>query len=486
MENEKDYVEIDLLTLGRAIAAQWKGIFLVMLLFVAVAGIWGVVSPKSYEVNTTLRIKQAKGISRSPLDMEDISSSAQRIGTYVEILKSRNVLMPVIEEIETEYTPEKAADYYERYRKSVNIEAVKNTELLTIKFTARDSDKAYRGAQILTQGFLERMAYLSGSEQAKTKTFLEERTKQAKVELESADKALQAYKTSHQIINPSDSAGRLSAQISSAESMARENRIALDAARARLAAIEGQLQESGASIAENQFVSAYNAQLAKLEVSRISYAEKYTDKHPNMIAINDEIANIESKRDEEIEKIVSMEVPSHNSIHSGLLAGKYKNEAEIAVLEEKERALGDLISQNNGELKNLSAIEQEYVDLARKVQLASDTYSLLAKRLEEAKIAATMNPDDVQIIDEPSLAVSSKKIGRTMLIAAVLGFLLGCAVIVFKEIMHPVIASEEELTESLQLPVLGVIPDKAALAEAMEKWNNKGVMEKIGGFLWGK
>ena len=60
--------------------------------------------------------------------------------------------------------------------------------------------------------------------------------------------------------------------------------------------------------------------------------------------------------------------------------------------------------------------------------MAQDIYQMLSTRLEEAKVAEVMVPNEVQIVDAPTLPekpIAPRKV-LILLGAAILGVLFGC------------------------------------------------------------
>jgi capsular polysaccharide biosynthesis protein len=112
---------------------------------------------------------------------------------------------------------------------------------------------------------------------------------------------------------------------------------------------------------------------------------------------------------------------------------------------------------------------------------------MLAKRLEEAKIAEVMVTNDVQVIDTatlPERPIKPRK-ALTLVLAALLGVLLGSGLVVAGELLNKKAKTEEDITNYLQLPILGVVPDANSLAKAMSKdQQNIGIIGKLRRLLW--
>jgi len=150
-----------------------------------------------------------------------------------------------------------------------------------------------------------------------------------------------------------------------------------------------------------------------------------------------------------------------NPIHQGLLQAKLQAEAEIAVGQARQAAIGRIVADVEREIAKLPAKEQGLVKVMRDVTVAQEIYIMLAKRHEEARISEVMQPTDVQVIDAaiaPEKPIKPK-ILLNIAIAAVLGLFLGVGLAFLLEYMNKTIRTVDDVKYYLDLPVLGTIPD---------------------------
>ena len=486
---------IDLMEVAGIISENRKPIAKITGGFIAAAILYLLIASPVYESEALLRIKQQQGLGSSLLDAAtggNVAMSQQQMSTYAEILKSRGVVVPVIEATEEQKDGKFPA--YENYVEgNITTAPFKNTEILQVKMKGKSPEQAQKANKLLVDSFLKRITGLSRTEQTATKGFLDERVKAAKEDLDKAETALQNYKAEYKIISPSDSAKIFTDRIAETEKLAAANQVEMDVAQAKLNAVRSQLGNGGSANADNRTIQVYNAQLAKLEAERISYLDKYTDKHPRMIELNKEIANLKAKINEEVRKVAALEAPSDNAVHQRLVMGKYQSEGELIAAQRKAEALQQVIDKNNEDLEKLPEVEKGYVKVARDAQVASELYVMLAKRLEESKVAEVMAPNNVQVVDEPTLPerpISPRK-GRTLALAALLGLLLSSGYIVAMELMNRTIRTEEDVKNYLGLPVLGAIPDEESMAQAMTRSKEAekktpGFLSKVREYIWKK
>lgn len=494
--DEKEYT-IDLADMGKLLYENRKPIAKMTGIFVGIVSICLLIAaiffPK-YQSEAMLRVKQERGGSSLMAAMAGftggfLSMDSLQVESYLEILKSRSVVIPVIEATEEADSDGKFPRYEEYVKKNIDVEAVKLTDIVKIKTVGETEEKAQKVNQLLIQGFLKRIAELNTSEKASLRTFLEDRLKTTREELNKAETAFDKYKVEHRIISADKNADVFAERIAEAEKQRIANQIELEAAEARAAAINSQLYGSGASSADNVVLQQYNKQLAELETARIAYKEKYTAKHPKMVDLEDRINQLKGKIQEEQAKIAALQAPSDNAVHQELVAKKYSSEGALTVLRQKAESLQRAVDQNNAELEKLPELQREYVKLARDVGVANEIFMMLTKKLEETKLTEHQSPNNVQVIDEPTLPDrrSSPRLKMGLAVAILLGLLFSCGYIVFKELLHKTIRSATDVKQFLELPVLGAIPDEVALANEMaseEELKEPNWMDKLKEFIW--
>ena len=487
--NEEE-ITIDLREIGAILKRNAANIARVTGVCIVAAGVYLAVATPVYESQALLRVKQPKGIGTSLLEampMGNAMANTQLMNTYAEILKSRSVIVPVIEKTEE---PNKEGKFpaYEGYVKGkVATAPFKDTEIMQLTVRANTAEKAQKANSLIVEGFLNRLTELSRDQQKATRGFIEERTATAKKELKDAEDKLTEYKKANDIIAPDDAVKLATEKMGMVDKLNAENRVALATANARLASTNAQLNGEAASIADNKSIQLYNTQLAQLEGERISYLDKYTAQHPKVKQVEQEIANLKKKINSEINKVASLQAPSDNPVHQQLLAAKFTSEAEASVAQSNLAKLAQIDSDNKADIRNLSDKEQEFVSLMRDVTVANEIYVMLAKRLEEAKVAEASVATEVQVVDTatlPTAPVAPKK-AMTLLLAALLGILASSGFVVVRELLNRTIKNSDDVANYLDLPVLGSVPDMNDLRKDMEK-NDKGpgLLAKIWRKVW--
>ena len=487
--NEEE-ITIDLREIGAILKRNAANIARVTGVCIVAAGVYLAVATPVYESQALLRVKQPKGIGTSLLEampMGNAMANTQLMNTYAEILKSRSVIVPLIEKTEEPNKEGKFPAYAGYVKGKVATAPFKDTEIMQLTVRANTAEKAQKANSLIVEGFLNRLTELSRDQQKATRGFIEERTATAKKELKDAEDKLTEYKKANDIIAPDDAVKLATEKMGMVDKLNAENRVALATANARLASTNAQLNGEAASIADNKSIQLYNSQLAQLEGERISYLDKYTAQHPKVKQVEQEITKLKQKINSEINKVASLQAPSDNPVHQQLLAAKFQSEAEASVAQSNLAKLHQIDNDNKEDIRNLSDKEQEFVSLMRDVTVANEIYVMLAKRLEEAKVAEASVATEVQVVDTatlPTAPVAPKK-AMTLLLAALLGILASSGFVVVRELLNRTIKNTDDVANYLDLPVLGSVPDMNDLRKDMEK-NDKGpgLLAKIWRKVW--
>ncbi|MGE4589164.1 MAG: GumC family protein [Acidaminococcaceae bacterium] len=476
---------IDLQELLAILLKNLRKIAYITVTFLVVATLYLLFTPRVYESESLLRIKQPQGLGSSLLDVvpgANTAATAQLMSTYAEILKSRSVIEPVIEETEQQDDKGKYPSYESYIKSRITTTPFKNTEILKVTVNANTPEDAQQANKLVVEGFLERLTGLSRAEQRTTKEFIAGRVAESKNELNNAESALQVYKEKNKLIDPSENMKVIADRVVMVDKVKAENQVDMATAQAKLSSINQQLGGAAKATADSTTIKEYNQKLADLEMTRVSYLNKYTDKHPKMQEINNEIASVRAQLQEEINKVAALQAPSDNPVHQGLIAGKFESEAAIAVAQGKEKALADIEKENTDAIGKLPSVEQGYLRVKRDADVAQEIYIMLAKRLEEAKVAEVMVSNEVQVVDTATLPEKPVKPRKalTLALALLLGLMAGSGYVLAYELFNRRLRSSDDIQNYLGLPVLGSVPDFESMNRmTKERRIKKNFMQKL-------
>lgn len=189
--NDNEAVTIDLREVWRIIVKNIAIVRNWTILCLIAAGAYLAIVPSTYESVALLRVKPDQGLAVSALGADPLANAnnlQQLMNTYVEVLKSRKVMEPVVEELNKK-RPEPVFASAEALIKSgaVQVRLTKNSQTMSIIYSANSPEEAYRGNKIVVQQFLKRLTDLAREKHKERRVFLEERIVNVKKELKQAE-----------------------------------------------------------------------------------------------------------------------------------------------------------------------------------------------------------------------------------------------------------------------------------------------------------
>lgn len=446
--------------------------------------------PPTYESQSLLRIKPQKGISSSLLDdtpLGNNQTNQRMMNTYQEIMKSRGVVIPVIQATEKPNEEGKYPSYEGYVLGKITTRPYKDTDMVMVAVKGGTPEKAQAANRALIDSFMKRLTEIDQTKYSVTRQFLETRLQSAKKDLHEAEDKLSDFRKDHKIISADESVKTAAEKMALTDRLKAQNQIDMEAAAARASAMGNAMQGNSVSIADNATIKAYNDQIAKLESQRVEFATKYTAKHPSMIKISQDIAEMQSKLDEAINQVANGKAASTNSVYNGLLAEKLKSEAEASVASSNLATIANIEAQYGNDFATLSDNQKEFLRLMRDVSVANEIYAMLAKRLEEAKVAEVSITRDVAVVDEaflPEAPIAPQK-AKTIAFAFMFGFLVSSAFVIARGLMNRTIKTGEDIEKYLGIPVLGQVPSMESLNEAMEE-AELSMVKRVWRMLWKK
>ena len=233
-------ITIDLKDLFETIWQEKKKVAAVTAVCMALGGLYLVIAPPVYQSTSLLRIKQDQGLADSIMSKVTGGNTAndkQRMMTDAEILKSRNVVLPVIAQTEERDDDGKLPDYDDYVKKHIITKPYKDTEILEVDVTGKSPEQAQKANNLIIKGFMNRLTELSHDEQKRTREFLEKRLAASKDELSQAEDKLQQYQAANKMYSTDDQMKQLTDKLNIVDKAKAENQLDLETAQAGLSSV---------------------------------------------------------------------------------------------------------------------------------------------------------------------------------------------------------------------------------------------------------
>lgn len=437
INNANDNDTIDLRKLFSLMLEKKKIVIAIIVICTIIATIVAFVLPKSYQSTTLVRVKSggssmsgyAAMIAGFGIDIGGAGSSASP-ESYIELMKSREVLNPIIEKIDLtdeEREKMKADDFFKKYLEITN---TKKTDLINIAAYGKTPEEAQMISQGVADNFLALMTKLNKEDNSTTLKFLDERIKIAKEEMETAENKLAAYQQEHKIYAPDEQAKAIIANLNNYDTTIAQLQAQTEGDNAKLAGVTSQLEQQNASLLEynvsdNTNIGNIREAIVNKRVELVGLQQQFTDEHPDVIKAKEELNSLERSLSDEIAKAVNSQSVTLSPVQSNLLKDKISTEVQISVNNASLEALKAKQAEAQENIATLSADSVEYMRLSREATITGQVYTSLVQNYEQTRIQEAKDSMDIQIIDAADLPKEDMPAKPNKKIIVAIGFVLG-------------------------------------------------------------
>lgn len=438
INNANDNDTIDLKKLFSLMIEKKMIVIAIIVICTIIATIVAFILPKSYQSTTLVRVKSSGSSSAMAgyaamaagfgIDIGGGSSGSPE--SYIELMKSREVLEPIIAELDLpEETKEKmtAAGFA---KSNLEITNIKKTELITIAAYGKTPEEAQMISQGVADNFLALMTKLNKEDNSTTLKFLDERIKIAKEEMETAENKLAAYQQEHKIYAPDEQAKAIIANLNNYDTTIAQLQAQSEGDSAKLAGVTSQLEQQNASLLEynvsdNTNIGNIRESIVNKRVELVGLQQQFTDEHPDVIKAKEELNSLEKSLSDEIAKAVNSQSVTLSPVQASLLKDKISTEVQISVNNASLEALKAKQADAQENIATLSADSVEYMRLSREATITGQVYTSLVQNYEQTRIQEAKDSMDIQIIDAADLPKEDMPAKPNKKLIVVIGFVLG-------------------------------------------------------------
>lgn len=437
INNANDNDTIDLKKLFSLMIEKKKIVIAIIVVCTLIATIVAFVLPKSYQSTTLVRVK-----SNNSSTMAGYAAMATGFGidigggnsgspeSYIELMKSREVLEPIIAELDLPDEDKEKLTVAGFAKKNLEVTNIKKTDLITIAAYGKTPEEAQMISQGVADNFLALMTKLNKEDNSTTLKFLDERIKIAKEEMETAENKLQAYQQEHKIYAPDEQAKAIITNLNTYDTTIAQLQAQSEGDSAKLAGVTSQLEQQNASLLEynvsdNTNIGNIRESIVNKRVELVGLQQQFTDEHPDVIKAKEELNSLEKSLSDEITKAVNSQSVTLSPVQSNLLKDKISTEVQISVNNASLEALRAKQAEAQENIATLSADSVEYMRLSREATITGQVYTSLVQNYEQTRIQEAKDSMDIQIIDAADLPKEDMPAKPNKKLVVAIGFVLG-------------------------------------------------------------
>jgi capsular exopolysaccharide synthesis family protein len=329
----------------------------------------------------------------------------------------------------------------------LDVEQVEWSSVINIRFSSLDAAMAARVANEIPEAYIVDQLEAKFEATEKANAWLTEQLQELETKVVESERAVEIYRDEHGLAE-SSGLSILDAQLSELNSqliIARAERAEVEARLTqlrRLLAGGGQGVNTASEVLSSTLIQQLRAQEAQALSRQSELAVEYGPKHPRMLQVQAEIAEVRERIRTEIERIVV-----------GL-----ENEAEftrtrVASLETSLSEAQGQTSEQNKEAIQLRALQRE-------AAANRALYETFLNRFKETSTTQGLQSSDARVISRAEVPAGPSYPTRKRLLSnwVLLGFFGACGLVLLLQMLNPGLMSPEQVRQVLGEYVIGLIP----------------------------
>lgn len=436
--------------------ARWIQTLCIAAGVVAIVALWSLVLPAQYTATASVLVDGRAG-SIDPIAgvVLPTGGSNNFITTQADIIGSERVIRLALRKVKTTDNPvireqwaaatNKEGDF-ESWLSSLislklDVRPTRESNVINVSYTSTDRQFAAAMTNAIVQAYVDTSRELRVEPAKQYSAFFDERGKQARDELERAQTKLSAFQQQNGIISAderldveNERLAELSSQLVALQAVATESRNRQEAANTR--------GDRTTEVLGNPVVVGLTTDLGRTEARLTEMSERFGDKHPAVQELQANVRQLKSRIDLETRR-VSASVGVTSDINQSR-AGQVQ---------------ASLDAQRSKVLK-LKALRDQLNVLQRDVEHAQRNYDSVMSRANQTSLESQNNQTNVSVLRDATRPPfpSAPRTTLNMLIASILGLLIGVGVSLLIEVITPRLRSEDDVSARIKLPVLAVLP----------------------------
>ncbi|MFB8789858.1 MAG: GumC family protein [Potamolinea sp.] len=398
----------------------------------------------------------------------DVPSSGVDYDTQIPVLKSPNLMTPILEEINKRY---KDVSYDSLINSGKLVVAqLEKTKILQVSYRDTDPDKVKFVLHQVARGYLR---YSLTERQVNLKKgieFVDGQLPQLRTRVDKLQGQLQAFRQQNNLLDPDSQGQQLSNRVSIIEQQQLDTQLKLKEANSLYGEISKQLgmtpQEavSTSNLSEAPRYQQLLNQLQEVEAKIAKESARFTEESPTIQALRNQQRNILPMLQEESQKVLgqnpqqaSPSSVSPSTIRLELTKQLVEATNQIQVLQVRQNAITQAERTLNQRVKDMPVIVRQYTDLQRELNVATESLNRFLASRESLEIETAQKSLPWQIILKPQRPEFPVPLNneRNILLGAIAGLLLGMAVALLSDRLDNVFHSPDELKDHTKLPLLG-------------------------------
>jgi uncharacterized protein involved in exopolysaccharide biosynthesis len=453
--------------------------FLLIVTAVIISGIW----MPEYEATMKIMVSRQRSDAivtpsdSSPVQVNGDRVSEEDLNSEIELINSEDLLRNVVLATglgqKTNSAPSEAsiAKAVRRLSKELKLEAVRKTNVISIRYANRDPKMAAAVLRALATAYIDK--HIEVHRPHGEFAFFDQQAKQYQQRLGQAQDKLTSFTKTSGVVSADSERDSALQQAAAFDSAARQAQSTLEEAQKRLQTLNAELKSvaprmtTAQRTTDNpQLQEHLKSTLLTLQLKRTELLTKYDPSYSLVKEVDQQIAEASSAIASEKLNPIREETTDQNPTYSWLQGEIARTQTELTGLRSRaasSAAIADRYRTSARALEQDSIIQQ---DLLRQAKTQEENYLLYTRKREEARISNALDRGgilNVAIAEQPivpAIAVGSST--AVVFLTLFLATIMSISTAFVMDYAKRTFQSGSEITGYLGTPVLAVLAKDGA------------------------
>jgi polysaccharide biosynthesis transport protein len=431
--------------------ARWVVALLTLLIIVAATVAVSLILPKQYTANAAVVVDvkspdpvtgqllaglMAPGYMATQIDIINSDRVAQRVVKLLRMEESAVIRQQWQDE--TEGKGQLLTWLATLLQKNLDVKPARDSNVINISYTGADPDFAAAVSNAFAQAYLDVNLDLKLAPARQYAAFFEEQSKTARERLDKALAALSSYQQTNGLVAADDRIDYETARLNEISSQLTQIQAQTTDSQSKR---QNSKADTVAEVMQSPLINGLKADIARLEAKLQESSINLGKNHPQTIRNEAELASLRAQLQTETRKITS-------SI-----------DTTYQVSRQREDELKKSMATQKAKVLDLNKQRDELRVLRNDIDIAQRAFETISQRASQTNVESQNSQTNIAVLNAaaPPNEPSKPRVILNVLVSIFLGGLLGIGLALMLEMANRKVRSADDLTEALDLPVLGSI-----------------------------
>ena len=444
--------------------------------------ILGLLAPKAYTSSTTLLVEETNIIEPLLKGRAVATTVVDRAGIAREVAFSRKVMDEILRTggwLKSNPGPLEQARLIDQITSRTvittptvinNSRQNQNLKLIQISYTDTDPDRAFKVTKRFAELIIQESLRTKERESRTAFRFIDSQVGEYHRKLTDAEDKLAQYRKAHPDVLLGDQED-VSRRIVELRREMDKSMMDLADQRSQAGAWQSHLSRESTLGVTQARTGQIGARLAELQAERDRLAGNYTDRHPDVVRVQNQIRNLETQLQrggtQNVRVAGSAATAALNPIY-GEVRGRLTEARSRSAASASRIAMGQsLLSEELARLSRVAALGSELANLLRNFEVNRNLYQDLLERRENARLSMNLDAQrgglNFRVQEPAAVPLQSDSISLTQMALGGLVLAIAAPLLLLVSWIRfdPRVRMSSQIEQLAGLPVLGSIPSRA-------------------------